>query len=77
MKTSRQKLSKSIQILGANIRAQRKAQGLSLENLSARANLDWAYIGRVERGTINIGMVNLSKIAKGLRCKLQELFEGC
>ena len=72
MKKSKPRLPKAIQTLRRNIRAQRKQQGLSLEALSEKAHMDWAYIGRVERGTINICMINLGKIAKGLGCKLQD-----
>ncbi len=52
--------------LGAVIRAERQAQGLSQEALADKANIDRSYMGGVERGEHNIAIMNLLKIADAL-----------
>ena len=52
--------------VGFNIRTIREARRLSQEQLGELAGLHRAYIGQIERGEKNIGIRNLSKIAKAL-----------
>ncbi|MFN8485680.1 MAG: helix-turn-helix transcriptional regulator [Anaerolineae bacterium] len=52
--------------VGQNIRAARVAQGLSQEDLALKAHLDRTYVGGVERGERNLGMINLCRIASAL-----------
>jgi transcriptional regulator with XRE-family HTH domain len=59
--------------VGINIRKLREKKGLSQEQLAFEANLHRAYIGQIERGEKNIGLVNLEKIAKALRVSLETL----
>lgn len=40
--------------------------GFSQEELAARAELDRTYIGGVERGERNVGLINIHRIAKAL-----------
>ena len=54
------------QIVGANIRRKREAQGLSQENFADKCRLHRTYIGAVERGERNITMVTLEKISTAL-----------
>ncbi len=60
--------------LGERLRSLRQEQGYSQEAFAAKANLARAYYGEVERGTRNIAILNLSRIAKALRCPIQDLF---
>ncbi len=60
--------------VGKVIRAKRKAQGLTLEQLSETSGLHEKYIGGVERGEINLTLANLAQIAKGLKCNIGDLF---
>lgn len=62
--------------VGEVIRARRKAQGLTQEELSETSGLHEKYIGQVERGETNITLSNLAKIAKGLGCNIADLFPG-
>ena len=59
--------------IGAKVRELRSAQGLSQEELAARANLDRTYISQVERAVKNVTIVSLDKIATGLGVTLAEL----
>ena len=52
--------------VGLNIRKCREKKGWSQEYLALEANLHRAYIGQIERGEKNIGLINLEKIAKAL-----------
>ena len=59
--------------VGLNIKKFRKKRGLSQEELAFEADLHRAYIGQIERGEKNIGLVNLEKIAKALNVKIGKL----
>ncbi len=52
--------------LGANIRQLRQAKGLSQEQLAELTGLHRTYIGGVERGERNIGLLNLVRVARAL-----------
>lgn len=62
--------------LGRNIRTIRKDKGLSQENLALEAEVDRAYLGRVERGERNITILSLTKITEALDVSLSQLFKG-
>ena len=51
---------------GKKIRKRREELGISQEELADRAGLDRTYIGGVERGERNLGLLNLLKIAIAL-----------
>lgn len=59
--------------VGDNIRKIRTAKGLTQEALAFEANLHRAYIGQIERGEKNIGLLNLEKIATALNIKPSSL----
>ncbi|MCG7602059.1 helix-turn-helix domain-containing protein [Halomonas sp. McH1-25] len=54
--------------LGARIRAQRKACGLSQDALALACSIDRSYMGRIERGEVNITVEKLYRIAGVLAC---------
>ncbi|MDO9475393.1 MAG: helix-turn-helix transcriptional regulator [Pseudohongiella sp.] len=60
-------------LLGKRIRSLRKAAGISQERLALACGLDRSYLGRIERGEINISVVILYKIADALGCSASEL----
>ena len=62
--------------LGLEIRKVRLAKGYSQEKLAEISKLHRTYIGGVERGERNIGIVNLQKIADSLEIKISELFQS-
>lgn len=62
--------------LGRRIRAQRKAAGLTQEQLAFVAALDRSYYGSVERGERNITFSVLCRLAIALRCDVAHLTNG-
>jgi transcriptional regulator with XRE-family HTH domain len=56
-------------VLGKNIRAERKVKGLSQENLALICKVDRSYMGRIERGEVNITIEKLYLIATILECE--------
>ena len=59
--------------LGDAIRAVRKAKGMSQEALALSTELDRSYVGGIERGEHNLGMISLHKISCALEVKTSEL----
>lgn len=49
--------------LGANIRARRKENGISQDALALECGLDRSYMGRIERGEVNITVEKLYKMS--------------
>jgi len=62
-------------ILGEAIRNYRKKAGLTQEQLAEKADLHHNFIGGVERGTMEISVTSLLRIAKALRIKLGDLID--
>lgn len=60
--------------IGARIRNLRRMKGWSQEKLAFEAELHRAYIGQVERGEKNIGLINLEKIARAFGISIRNLF---
>lgn len=59
--------------LGKKIREQRKAKGLSQDVLALVCRVDRSYMGRIERGEVNITVEKLYQIALSLQCEPAEL----
>src|SRR5260370_10497943 len=59
---------------GKQIKAVRKDRGYSQERLAELANLHRTYIGGVERGERNVGLMNIWRIADALRVHPSVLF---
>ncbi len=55
-----------LQQIGDRIIDQRHKIDMSQEELSLESELDRSYIGKVERGEINISVINLFRIADAL-----------
>lgn len=60
---------------GKKVKELRKQKGLSQEALALLCDLDRTYIGGVERGERNIGLINIYKISKALNIDTYILFK--
>ena len=63
-------------VLGERVRARRQERGWSLEGLAHRAELDWSYLGQIERGRRNLTLVSIVRIADALEVDPAELVGG-
>ncbi|MER5771605.1 helix-turn-helix domain-containing protein [Streptomyces sp. NPDC001985] len=58
---------------GLRVRELREAKGLSQEGLAELVPLHRTYVGSVERGERNIGLVNIHRLARALGVAPSEL----
>jgi len=61
--------------VGSKIRKIRVERNLTQEKLAQLTGLHRAYIGQIERGEKNIGLVNLEKIANALNITISDLLK--
>ena len=59
---------------GRAIRRIREEQAINQEEAAERCGLHRTYYSGIERGVRNVSLVNIEKVAKGLRKGLPELF---
>jgi transcriptional regulator with XRE-family HTH domain len=64
-----------LQKFGSRIKQFRSAKGITQEKLAELSCLSRQYIGDVERGTRNISLINIEKIATALELTLSELLK--
>ena len=60
---------------GRAIRRIREEQEISQEEAAERCGLHRTYYSGIERGVRNVSIVNIERIARGLRTSLPELFK--
>ena len=58
---------------GHNVRSMRKDKGISQDTLALTADIDRSYVGRIERGEVNITLEKVYQIATVLGCDVREL----
>ena len=60
--------------IGENLRRFRKAKGWSQERLSDKSTIDPDFVGRIERGQVNVSVDTLAMIGKALGVELIAFF---
>jgi transcriptional regulator with XRE-family HTH domain len=60
---------------GYAVRLRREEMGLTQEDLAGRANIHRTYLSDVERGTRNVSLVNIERLAAALCLRMSELFQ--
>lgn len=58
---------------GQLVRKYRKDKNISQEKLALLCNLDRSYMGRIERGEVNITLERLYELAKALEIDVHKL----
>ncbi len=58
---------------GKKLREIRKLKGLSQDKLALVAEIDRSYVGRIERGEVNITLEKVYELAEALNCNAAEL----
>lgn len=61
-------MSELAKALGKNIREARRSKGVSQDVFALMCKLDRSYMGRIERGEVNITIEKLYQIAEFLQC---------
>ena len=59
---------------GFAVKARREALGLTQEDLAEKARIHRTYLSDVERGTRNLAILNIERLAGALEMSLAELF---
>ena len=59
---------------GRAIRRIREEQGINQEEAAERCGLHRTYYSGIERGVRNVSLVNIERVAKGLKKSLPDLF---
>jgi len=60
--------------LGERIRELRKSIGITQEELGEKAELNYKFIGELERGQVNVSLDSIVRIADALEVKIGDLF---
>jgi len=67
-------VSDFLKLVGNTIRTIRKQRGLTQEELAEKADLQYSYIGGIERGERNISLLTLEKVVTSLNVSPSEIF---
>jgi len=62
-------------LVGRRIRSLRQAKGFTQQDLGERAQLNYKYLGALERGEENPSLLVLERIATALAVELLDLFQ--
>ena len=60
--------------VGKRIRTVRKTKGITQEQVGEKADLNYKFIGKIERGEVNPSIETLSAIADALNISLSQFF---
>lgn len=68
-----QNMSELTVSFGLLVREQRKLKKISQEKLALLCNIDRSYMGRIERGEVNITLEKIYEIAKALEIDISDI----
>jgi transcriptional regulator with XRE-family HTH domain len=63
-------------VIGRNLAAVRKRQGLTQAAVAERIDVDAETISRFERGTVTPGISTLERLCSALECSWTDILEG-
>lgn len=64
------------QTLGARVRQLRRDQGISQEDFADACGFARSYMSRIERGTANLSLDAVERLANAFGLTAEELFKG-
>ncbi len=59
---------------GFAVRVRREELGLTQEDLADKAGIHRTYVSDIERGSRNVSIINIERLALALELRLSELF---
>ena len=60
---------------GDAVRHRREVLGLTQEDLAEKAHIHRTYLSDIERGSRNVSLINIERVAAGLSLKISEVFQ--
>jgi transcriptional regulator with XRE-family HTH domain len=60
---------------GFAVKDRREALGLTQEEFAEQAGIHRTYVSDIERGTRNVSLVNIERVASALSLTISELFQ--
>jgi transcriptional regulator with XRE-family HTH domain len=66
-------VSDLVKEFGELLRKKRKESGYSQESFAAYVGIERGNYGKIERGSVNIKLETLYKLANALNCELEEI----
>ncbi len=60
--------------LGSKLKEIRKIKGFTQEVLAEKSNLNYKYLGELERGKVNVSLDSLLRISQALEINIGDLF---
>jgi transcriptional regulator with XRE-family HTH domain len=60
---------------GDAVRNRREELGLTQEDLAEKARIHRTYLSDIERGSRNVSLINIERVAAGLSLKISEVFQ--
>lgn len=69
-------MKRPLKIFGDEVRKERRKCRISQEELASRCDIHRTYIGGVERGERNIGLLNVLRISRALKVRPSQLIKS-
>lgn len=61
---------------GARVRHIRKSRGWTLETAAEHCGLAWRHLQRIETGNVNVSLVTILRLCRGLEVEAAEFFRA-